>query len=69
MSINRKEYDRKWRAANREKIRGYYIKYHLANPEKNKEGSRRWRAKDPEKYRKANTLKNRIWRANNPEKP
>ena len=69
MTFNRKEYHRKWRAANPEKIRGYHIKYHLANPEKNKERSRRWRAKDPEKHRKANTLKNRIWRANNPEKP
>ena len=63
MTINRKEYDRKWRAANREKIRGYYIKYHLANPEKNKEGSRRWRANNPEKPREAM----RKFRENHPE--
>ena len=78
MTENKKEYNKKWRAAHPEyskewrathpeKTREYYRKWSAANPEKNREASRRWRAKDPEKTRKANTQKNRIWRAENPE--
>ena len=56
----KKESDRKWRAANLEKIREYDRKYREANPEKMREKMRKWRAKNPEYDRK--------WISPNPEK-
>ena len=73
------ERDRKWAAANPEKIREYNRKWRAANPEKVREGVRKYRAANPEKvregvrkYRAANHEKVREWvrkyRAANPEK-
>ena len=43
------ERNRKWRAANPEKIREYKRKRYAANPEKVREYNRKWRAANPEK--------------------
>jgi hypothetical protein len=60
MIKNKKEYDRKWRAAHPE----YYIKYRAANPERTREAARKYRAAHPEKAREAN----RKYQAAHPEK-
>ena len=71
---NSKEYMRKWREKNSDKIRGYQKQYRKNNPDKTKEYSRQWRKNNLEKgriYRKENQEKNKIyqkqWRENNSE--
>jgi hypothetical protein len=67
------EYMRKWRLANREKIREhrreYARRWREANPEKAREHTReqvrRWREANPERWRE----NMRRWREANPEKP
>ena len=58
------ERDRKWAAANPEKIREYNRKWRAANPEKVREGVRKYRAANHEKVREWV----RKYRAANPEK-
>ena len=52
------ERNRKWRAANPEKIREYKRKRYAANPEKVREYNRKWCAANPEKVLEYN----RKWR-------
>tara|TARA_R110002012_G_scaffold244880_1_gene419860 strand:- start:50 stop:748 length:699 start_codon:yes stop_codon:yes gene_type:complete len=63
-SEKRREYYRKWRAANPGKKREYDRKWREANPEKIKEASRKWVAANLEKERE----RKRKWNAANPEK-
>ena len=58
------ERNRKWRAANPEKVLECKRKRYAANPEKVLEYNRKWCAANPEKVREYN----RKWRAANPEK-
>ena len=73
--MDKKEYYKKWRAANVEKRREasrkwrvahpeYYRKYRAAHAERAKESSRKWHAANPEKAKETN----RKYRAANPEK-
>ena len=57
------ERNRKWRAANPEKVLECKRKRYAANPEKVLEYNRKWCAANPEKVREYN----RKWRAANPE--
>jgi hypothetical protein len=59
-----REIKRKWYAANIEKAREYYRKWAAANLEKKREANRKWRAANREKDREYS----RKWRAANPEK-
>jgi len=63
-SEKRREYTRKWNAANPEKRRELSRKWAAANPEKRRETKRKWNAANPEKIRETN----RKWAAANPEK-
>jgi len=58
------EHDRKWRDANREKVRESQRKYRAANLEKVREKGRKYVAAHAEKVRESN----RQWREANPEK-
>ena len=58
------ERNRKWRAANPEKVLEYKRKRYAANPEKAREYKRKRYAANPEKVRE----RNRKWCAANPEK-
>lgn len=60
----KREYVRKWHAANPEKVREYKRKWEAANPEKMREKKRKWREVNPKKvleyqrkYRNANPEK------------
>ena len=68
MTFNRKEYHRKWRAANPEKNREYQRKWRAANPERTRAQDR----KNLKKFRARNPSYCREWakkyRAANPEK-
>ena len=79
MTLNKKEYYRKWAAANPEKVREASRKWRTNNPEKARESQRKWRANNPEKAREyykkwnaanpgKNTEAQRIWRSKDPEK-
>ena len=59
-----REYARKYRAANPEKVKERNRKYYAANPEKQREYRRQRYAANPEKYNEAE----RQYRAANPEK-
>ena len=54
MTFNKKEYYRKYRAANPEKIKESNRKWKKENPEKAKESTRRWKKSDPERLSKQN---------------
>ena len=60
----RREWDRLYRAANQEKIRNKKRRYYVANSKKINDKSRQWAAANPEKVRE----KNRRWAASNREK-
>ena len=69
------ENSRKWREANRDKIKENRRRRHEANPEVERECKRKWRKANPEKnreehrkYREANPDVIRLWRKANPEK-
>jgi len=64
MTFNKKEYYRKYQAANPEKGREATRKYQAANPEKVREATRKYRAANLEKVRESS----RKYRAANPEK-
>ena len=64
MVFDKKEYMRKWRAANQEKINEYARKYYAANGEKINERNRNQRAANGEKEREYG----RNWYAANREK-
>ena len=52
MRTNKKEYQKKWRAENPEKVKEYERKRRAENPEKVKEQRRKWYAENPEKVNK-----------------
>ncbi len=58
-----REYQRRWRAANPDKVREQKARYQAANPEKAREGRRRWRQANPEKAKAAT----KRWREANRE--
>lgn len=60
----KREYVRKWHAANPEKVREYKRKWEAANPKKMREKKRKWREANPKKAREAQ----RKYRNANPEK-
>ena len=60
----KREYYRRYRAANPEKCRERNRKYHAANLEKERERHRKWDAENAEKARE----RSRKWYAANPEK-
>lgn len=73
-----RNYQRRWRAANKEKVIAATRKYRKANPEKCLEGQRAYRKSHIEKYREASKrnhakhrekdlIRNRAWYRNNPE--
>jgi hypothetical protein len=64
MTFNKKEYYRKYRAANPEKGRESTRKYRAAHPEKVRDAKKKWKAENPEKVRESS----RKYRAANPEK-
>jgi hypothetical protein len=79
MPSNTREYQRKWRAENPEKVSKHRIKWRAENPEKIKETNRKYRVENPAKVKEANRkwkVKNpakvkewqRKWKAKNPEK-
>ena len=49
MRTKKKEYQKKWRAENPEKVKENNRKWYAENHEKVKEKSRKWRAENPEK--------------------
>jgi len=62
--MNRKEYNRKWRAANPEKVKEASRKYRAENPEKVRAAVRKWQVANPERSREAT----RKWRVAHPER-
>ena len=79
MTLNRKEYYRKWRKKNPEKVTGYRVKWRTAHPERERELRIRWVAANQEKvneyhkrYRAEHSEEireyKRKWQENNPEK-
>ena len=52
MRTNKKEYQKKWRAENPEKVKENNRKWYTENPEKVKEYSRKWQAENPENVKK-----------------
>lgn len=60
----RREYNRKWRLANRDKRREYRRKWRLADPDRARAKRRKWRVENPDKSR-ASVQK---WHRANPEK-
>ena len=64
MRTNKKEYQKKWRAENSEKVKEYERKRRAENPERRKESKRKWYAENPEKAKEST----RKWKEENPEK-
>lgn len=64
----KREWQRKWRAANPEKNRERIRRWRAENPEKNRERRRKDREANREKYREKNRERMRLVRAANPEK-
>ena len=52
MRTKKKEYQKKWRAENSEKVKEYHRKWKAENPEKVNEYQRKWYAENPEKVKK-----------------
>ena len=52
MRTNKKEYQKKWRAENPEKVKEHNRKWYAENPEKVKEYDRKWYAENYEKVKK-----------------
>jgi hypothetical protein len=61
----RRNYIRKWRAENPDKVRAYSAKWNAANPEQRREIERSWRARNPDRVAAHNSKAGRKWASNN----